>query len=102
MDKIQLENKSLHELRGIGRELGVKRPTNLTKQELILNILGILSGEITPFFTTKGRPAYKTSYVKVEKKLKPIQPLIEEIDDLLTKTRKDIIALLKSYFEDDL
>ena len=40
--------------------------------------------------------------MKVEKKLKPIQPLIEEIDDLLTKTRKDIIALLKSYFEDDL
>lgn len=56
-----LQSYHLKILREIGEQIGVKAPTSLKKEELILEIKKILNGENEPYFTNKGRPTYKNS-----------------------------------------
>ena len=52
-----LSTLSLMTLRPYGREVGVAQPTEKKKGELIEEIVGILTGEITPVArATKGAP----------------------------------------------
>ena len=61
MDKINekaLSGLSIHALRVLGRDLGVKQPTSLKKEDLICEIMLIHNGEKAPYVPTnkKGRP----------------------------------------------
>ena len=60
LTKEELENYCIYDLRTIAREVGVKAPTVLRKEQLLDEILLILSGEKQPNFTSKrGRPVKK-------------------------------------------
>ncbi len=55
--KERLDEINIHSLRNLARELGVKSPTNLTKSQLIFEILSITSGNKLPHIPSKrGRP----------------------------------------------
>ena len=56
MNKDTLKNKSIYELRIIARELGVKSPTKLKKQQLINAILERNANLVEPHITKRGRP----------------------------------------------
>ena len=61
MDKINekaLSGLSIHALRVLGRDLGVKQPTSLKKEDLICEIMLIHNGVKAPYVPTnkKGRP----------------------------------------------
>lgn len=85
----------IRDLRIIGRELGVKHPTALSKQALIDDIVAIEEGRLEPQFSVRGRPAKKTivdlppSRQMTEEKQKQ---LVELISDFYEKVQ----ALLKS------
>ena len=55
----KLNNLRIHELRDFARNVGVKSPTSLKKEEIIEQVLLILSGESQPYvnLTKQGRPA---------------------------------------------
>lgn len=58
-DYNKLNNLRIHELRDFARTVGVKSPTSLKKEEIIEQVLLILSGESEPYVnvTKQGRPA---------------------------------------------
>ena len=56
MNKETLNKKSIYELRMIGRDLGVKSPTALKKQQLIDSILERNLNLIEPHSSKRGRP----------------------------------------------
>lgn len=55
-EKVRLEHYTIHELRQLGRSYGVKSPSTRSKGDLIEQILGILSGDVLPVITKRGRP----------------------------------------------
>ena len=60
--KICLLKQSLNDLRVYGRGIGVRQPTIKKKQELIEDIIGVLSGAIVPIEVSKrGAPVKNTS-----------------------------------------
>jgi len=61
-----LDTVSLHLLRILGRSLQMKKPTAMKKGALIEEILGILSGEISPQRDKKGAPI---KYDHLDKKI---------------------------------
>ena len=91
MIKSELSKNSLHELRILGRKVGVKSVSTLKKQALIENIIDISNGIKRPSFNNRGRKPYlknATDPVFDEKKLY----LIEQ---LLDNTKKEILDILK-------
>ena len=87
--KEQLENKQIHLLRQIGRELGVKSPSTLKKSQLIEQILGISSGEISPTFSKVGRP--QLDGVVEKSKNKDEKNVEKELDQILELIKKFIL-----------
>lgn len=57
MNEIELYCKNIHSLRQIAREIGVKAPTSLAKDDLIEAIIRIKEGIDKPSYSNKGRPA---------------------------------------------
>lgn len=59
---VDIEQYRIHELRDIGRKVGVKAPTMLKRDQLIEQIKLLMNGEEKPFKRKdlKGRPAKKT------------------------------------------
>ncbi|MBE5756554.1 MAG: hypothetical protein E7342_02025 [Clostridiales bacterium] len=88
--KDELEKRSLHDLRLMGREIGVKSPTSLVKKELIEKIVLVSNGQVAPYRTKKGRPTIKEKEVfntyktQFEKKL----------DNILLKLKQEILKNL--------
>ena len=52
----ELKSYKLSELRTLGREVGVKAPSTLKKDDLIEKIIDILDGVTPPHNTIRGRP----------------------------------------------
>ena len=54
-----LENLRIHELRDLARKMGVQAPTLLKKEDIIEQVMAIVSGEKKPYEnkSNKGRPA---------------------------------------------
>ena len=92
MIKSELMHNSLHELRIIGRKLGVKSVTTLKKNELIENIIDISTGDKKPTFTKQGRKPYDyaNSNLKISKEK------IKIIEEMLNRTKKEILDLLNN------
>lgn len=59
LEKITLSKMSISELRKVGRSVGVKSPTNATKEDLVEGILSIVLGEDDSLGETRGRPTDK-------------------------------------------
>ena len=61
----KLNNLRIHELRDLARNVGVKSPTSLKKEQLIEQVLLILSGEQEPHVNTtkQGRPAKSQHHI---------------------------------------
>jgi hypothetical protein len=93
--KEQLQAKNLYALRGIGREIGVRAPSSLTKGVLIENILRVQAGIDKPFFSKSGRPSLDGKFTTKKKKDKKQTELIEEIDKILQVAKEKIIELIK-------
>ena len=93
MDKQTLNNKSIYELRIIGRELGVKKPTTLKKQALINAILDMQLGNDTPTFSNRGRPPI-TNKIEKENSLAIKNEILTKIDKILENAKKDISQIL--------
>ncbi len=97
-----LSQINIHSLRTIGRDIGVKAPTVLTKTVLIDEIIKIQSGEKKPCVPSKtGRPAgrciteiqvnsnpnEKSNIIKIKKQAKKefINAVLQEIENKLNK-----------------
>ena len=89
MNRKELNNKPLYELRCIGRHIGVKAASSLSKSDLIEKILEIENGITTPTFTNKGRPSM--AYTK-KTYFNPC--VLKKIDKILNKAKEEIISLL--------
>lgn len=95
-----LNRRTIHSLRIIGREVGVKSPTVLSKGTLIDEIIAISSGEKEPSFTKLGRPSFE-SYVcatedgmKIAPKEKPPKEKTDfekELDDAYEQFKKVLL-----------
>ena len=79
--KNYLKKQSLVDLRSYGRYLNLVAPTTLRKEALILEILGVLSGESYPQRSKRGAPV-KNSRVSAE-----IVEKINEIKDAFYHTQ---------------
>ena len=91
MTNIELSKKSLHELRILGRKIGVKSVSTLKKQDLIENIIDITNGNKQPSFNNRGRkPCISTS-----DKVSITEEKLYLIERLLDKTKKEILDILK-------
>ena len=66
LTKIELQKMSIKELRVFARSIGTVSPTSQSKEQLIDNILLILSGQIQPEYKNfnRGRPAKTTNITK--------------------------------------
>lgn len=95
-----LKRAHLYDLRRMGREVGVKAPAALKKNELINQILAVKRGEIPPHFTNKGRmPKPTDSVVSSYKKFKDEKrDRLEKRLDRILGELKDCI--LKMYLDD--
>lgn len=91
--KEQLINTNLHDLRRIGKAIGVKAPSTLKKKQLISQILGIQKGTIAPIFSTFGRPTLGSNNIKKKKEVSNIE---KEIDILLSQLKTRIINLINT------
>ena len=92
--KEDLEKVNLHELRKLGREIGVKCPSAKIKKELINDIFLISNGKMLPHKNNNGRPVLQ---VKIEKENSlPLKEKLteEKLDELLKKLKQEILALL--------
>ena len=97
----QLDKLTIYSLRGKAREVGVKAPTTLKREELIKEILLIQSGGKEPYVrTAKGRPLKENCTTKItcdevklrkerEKRIKK-----ELIDSILKKIEKELYKIL--------
>lgn len=98
--KEYLEKISLLGLRQIGREVGVKSPTSLRKDQLVESILDIQQGYIEPYFNCdkRGRPALSN-----QKDFSRVQALSMEklyrIQKIISKCQNDIIEVMLEFEE---
>ena len=97
----ELNEYSFTYVRKIGRNIGVKSPTSMTKDKIIDCILAIQKGEMQPVFTKRGRPAKTISPVnehfELQKKYseKERQRLLKEkVSKYLEKLKKEIYAYI--------
>jgi len=91
MIKSELSKKSLHELRILGRKVGVKSVSTLKKQALIDNIIDIANGIKQPSFNNLGRKPY----VSTSDKVSITEEKLYLIERLLDKTKNEILEILK-------
>ena len=95
MTEEELNKQSIHSLRILGREIGVKSPTSLNKKDLISAIVKIRHGEMTPHVPVKkGRPTLASNLINVN-----IPDTTNNIDliieILVDEYRKQLIKILK-------
>ena len=64
--KIFLLKQGLNDLRAYGRGIGVEQPTAKKKQELIEDIIGVLTGKIVPIEVSKRGAPVKNASVSAE------------------------------------
>ena len=88
-----LEEYGLSDLRLIGRAIGVKAPSAMFKSDLIQAILDVQSGRVTPFFSSRGRPALSKREIE-QKRNKTISNLEIKVDLLLAELKKLIMSLV--------
>ena len=82
-----LKTLNLHSLRTYAREIGVKAPTSLKKDQLINEIMFVQSGVKQPqLFSKKGRPTCNVIEKNFEEKLEKI--------NLKEQEKKQIIKLV--------
>ena len=93
-----LSTLSIMTLRAYGREVGVSKPTEKKKGELIEEIVGILTGDVTPVArATKGAPV-KDDFVdpKIERAIeefrKEFLPSSPQISDKPDRWKPDMIV----------
>ena len=100
-DQSYLESLSLPSLREIGKGIGVKAPTGLTKKELINAILDVNENRIEPYFSKLGRPSLNTleknGFVKVTN-LIPVKQIVDErfeqvLDQYLLKVKNELMDI---------
>ena len=91
MIKSELSKKSLHELRILGRKVGVKSVSTLKKQALIDNIIDIANGIKQPSFNNFGRKPY----VSTSDNVSITEEKLYLIERLLDKTKNEILEILK-------
>ena len=103
-DKNYLESLSLPSLREIGKGIGVKAPTGLTKKQLINAILDINENRTEPYFSNVGRPSLNTldqkGFVKVVN-LVPVKEIVAErfeqvLDQYLLKVKKELMEIFNN------
>lgn len=103
-DQSYLESLSLPSLREIGKGIGVKAPTALTKKELIKAVLDVNENKIKPYFSKVGRPSLNTlekkGFVKVVN-LVPVKEIVAErfeqvLDEYLLKLKKELLDIFNS------
>lgn len=101
--KEQLEGMHLHDLRAIGRNIGVKSPTSKTKTELINKILAVFKGEEKPYFTKVGRKVLTNEEISfMEREQKQIDNKKEkefnlQLSKLLEKHKKELLAFYNKH-----
>lgn len=95
MNREELSLMSIHELRVLGRNLGVKNTTSKKKSILIDKILDISSGKELPCFSQLGRPPYKTNFCNKIEKRNLTDYEIKKIDEILSKAKEEILNLFK-------
>ncbi|MBE5746360.1 MAG: hypothetical protein E7359_03630 [Clostridiales bacterium] len=86
---------SIYDLRDIGRNRGVKSPTQLKKHDLIVEILNIENGKKEPHVKTskQGRPTKKTINFN-------INSLIQEKNIYLEQEEKNYTNIILSFLND--
>ncbi len=99
-----LNNLSLISLRDIGKSIGVRAPTALTKKKLVSAILDVHEERVKPFYTKRGRPNLKTvdnfEVIHVVKTV-PDEALIDQafekvLDVYLQKLKKELLKIYKN------
>ncbi|MBO5412028.1 MAG: hypothetical protein J6A38_02955 [Clostridia bacterium] len=78
-----LSGLSLDDLRRVGREVGVHRPTDVKKPDLIPKIVAIVSGEAAPIERTKRGAPIKNKHVRPEimEEIHRLQELYLDLDE---------------------
>ena len=99
-DRESLEKTELHELRKIGKQIGVRAPSRLKKADLIKNILDVQSGKLQPYFSSKGRPNMKNTF-NIKKEKRSVEEIVRIVVDEIYeqekgKTYKRIIKIIKA------
>ncbi len=95
LGKEYLENLPLGDLRKIGREIGVKAPTALKKNQLINAILEVISGEVPPChnLNNRGRPKCKEE-LSVSAKAPISIDKLARIEQAINDCSKQIMEIL--------
>jgi hypothetical protein len=93
INKADYQQYGIHDLRRIGRSVGVKSPTSLKKSDLILRILEIEAGIQPAILPSKrGRPVRDESNLGrvqvIERPVADLAPLIAELDKLESAVSK--------------
>ena len=93
--KEQLEDYTIHDLRLIGRSIGVRAPSAMVKKDLVQAILSVQDGCVKPHLTSRGRPRKTT--LEIEQKIfKPNSKFEQKVDVLLAQIKKTIMELVKT------
>ena len=93
----ELSKCCLFTLRQIGREIGVKSPTSLTKNALIEQIIKVDNGEIKPYFSKVGRKHLNDEYDKIIEKKNDREEFLLELEKLTLEYREKITKLYNKY-----
>ena len=92
-----LQYMRLVDLREIGRKVGVKAPSTITKKQLVTEIKDVLTGKKEPYKTNLGRP-YTPQYFSLSDlesiKTKTIDT--KKIEELTNKFVRDLIKIINN------
>ena len=91
--RMRLEKTPLYLLRRMGREVGVKAPSTLTKKKLIDAIVAIEEGKKLPVSTNRGRPLMEG--VRLDRSEKEIEQIEKKIDEKLKELKQDIMKIIE-------
>ena len=89
----ELKQKTIYQLREIGVKIGVRAPTAKNKQDLILSIMDVSSGNVQPYKGGAGRPRKNFPDVESIKIEQQIQDTIK-IQEIERKTYEKIVDML--------
>jgi len=95
MKKEELCKKSIHQLRAVARQRGVKCPSALKKQQLIDSLLQIEAGQLEPYFTNMGRPAKLCTEGNpsglTSEDIKQVECLLQNALDMLEEMKSKLV-----------
>lgn len=94
--KEELEKLSIHHLREIAREMGVKSPSSQIKKNLVEEILDVSNGAKQPHFTKNGRPSIKNEQQKPCPNVIIQEKIIEKTRNINEEKIATIIELINS------